>query len=102
MGNAHVIALPFNAASMQLISISLYAVELSLSLKYHEFLSVYTEAMMSRKDRLNSNVTNIGAKQIIPEQLESLEIGEIAVLDGKAFMRVENSEPIDDKDIEAE
>ena len=58
--------------------------------------------MMSRKDRLNSNVTSIGVKQIIPEQLESLEIGEIAILDGKAFMRVENSEPMDDKDTEAE
>lgn len=102
MGNECVAALPFNAASMQLISRSVYAVELSLSLKYHKFLFIYTEAMMSRKDRLNSNVTNIGAKQIIPEQLESLEIGEIAILDGKAFMRVENSEPMDDKDTEAE
>lgn len=102
MGNVHVAALLFNAASMQLISISLYAVELSLPIKYHQLLSTYTEAMMSRKDRLNSNVTNIGAKQIIPEQLESLEIGEIAILDGKAFMRVENIEPMDDKGTEAE
>lgn len=54
--------------------------------------AITNEKVMARRDRddvKNKSVTSVLGSKRLPQELEELEVGEMTIVDGKAFMRVD-------------